>query len=270
MGAKFGDMILNLNMKCLRSLCYCIALSLKLKSALPPTHPPVRPAFPPSAWPAEPIYINSRSTAKQLLLVPHTTKVAIPSVCAPFMLPFIWLSDTACTQISNFPAEENSRKKKQKMKMKNQKKQKMKMKKKKQKMTTHRDEDDGSEEPQEPEERFQKKMVTVLESILETESTLTLRTLCSLYTHSTHSTPTQAHSTLTLHSPTATKQSSHATTFKSMFPRESLDLQSWSWLIVCQGAWEHTFRNMFWSICQDVVFILVNNELKQHTSLPPQ
>ena len=59
-------------------------------------------------------------------------------------------------------------------------------------------------------------------------------------------------------------------TFKSMFPRESLDLQSWSWLIVCQGAWEHTFRNMFWSICQYVFFILVNNELKQLTSLPPQ
>ena len=42
--------------------------------------------------------------------------------------------------------------------------------------------------------------------------------------------------------------------FKSMFPSESLDLQSGSWLVVCQGAWEHTFRNMFRSICQDVVF----------------
>ena len=56
---------------------------------------------------------------------------------------------------------------------------------------------------------------------------------------------------------------------KFMFPRESLDLQSWSWLVVCQGAWEHTFRNMFRSICQDVVFILVNNVPKQYTGLPP-
>ena len=58
--------------------------------------------------------------------------------------------------------------------------------------------------------------------------------------------------------------------FKSMFPSESSDLQNWSWLVVCQGAWEHTFRNMFRSICQDVVFILVNNVPKQYTGLPPQ
>ena len=55
-----------------------------------------------------------------------------------------------------------------------------------------------------------------------------------------------------------------------MFPSESLDLQSWSWLVVCQGAWEQTFRNMFPSICQDVVFILVTNAPKQYTGLPPQ
>ena len=163
-------------------------------ATLPPTHPPVRPAFPPSAWPAEPIYINSRSTAKQLLLIPRTTKVAIPSVCAPFMLPFIWLSDTACTQISNFPAEENSRKKKQKMKMKNQKKQKMKMKKKKQKMTTHRDEDDGSEEPQEPEERFQK--VPFWSRFWRQN----LRSLYALYAHSTLILHTLHPLKLTLHS----------------------------------------------------------------------
>ena len=57
---------------------------------------------------------------------------------------------------------------------------------------------------------------------------------------------------------------------KSMFPSESLNLQSWSWLVVCQGAWERTFRNMFRSICQDVVFIWVNNEPKQYTGFPPQ
>ena len=54
-----------------------------------------------------------------------------------------------------------------------------------------------------------------------------------------------------------------------MFPSESLDLQSWSWLVVCQGAWEHTFRNIFQSICQDVVFILVTNKAKQYTCLHP-
>ena len=57
--------------------------------------------------------------------------------------------------------------------------------------------------------------------------------------------------------------------FKSMFPSESLDLQSWPWLVVCQGAWEHTFRNMFRSICQDVVFILVTNDPNNTTGLPP-
>ena len=166
----------------------------------------------------------------------HTTKVAIPSVCAPFMLPFVWLSDTACTWIPNFPAEENSRKKKQKM--------------------THRDEDDGSEEPQEPEERFQKKngyhfgvdfgdriyahsthSMLTLHFILHTLRSLKL-TLHSLYT------PLQLQNKVPMQH--------DKKTFKSMFPRESLDLQSWSWLIVCQGAWEHTFRNMFWSICQYV------------------
>ena len=62
----------------------------------------------------------------------------------------------------------------------------------------------------------------------------------------------------------------YKTPCKSMFPSESLDLQSWSWLIVCQGAWEHTFRNMFPSICQDVAFTLVTNKPKQCPGLPPQ
>ena len=37
----------------------------------------------------------------------------------------------------------------------------------------------------------------------------------------------------------------YKTPCKFMFPSESLDLQSWSWLVVCQGAWEQTFRNIF-------------------------
>ena len=44
---------------------------------------------------------------------------------------------------------------------------------------------------------------------------------------------------------------------KSTFPRESLDLQSWSWLVVCQGVWEHTFRNMLRSICQAFFYWLL-------------
>ena len=58
--------------------------------------------------------------------------------------------------------------------------------------------------------------------------------------------------------------------FKSMFPSESLDLQSWPWLVVCQGAWEHTFRNMFRSICQVVFFPKSNQRHKQYYRLTPQ
>jgi len=57
-----------------------------------------------------------------------------------------------------------------------------------------------------------------------------------------------------------------------MFPSESLDLPSWSWLLVCQGAWEHTFRNTFqsiWSRCGFYVFILVTNAPKQYYRLTP-
>ena len=57
-----------------RWLAKCQQARTQRKSARPPARPPIRPsarpsARPPGPGPAEPIYINSRSTAKRLLLV---------------------------------------------------------------------------------------------------------------------------------------------------------------------------------------------------------
>ena len=62
----------------------------------------------------------------------------------------------------------------------------------------------------------------------------------------------------------------YKTPCKSMFPSESLDLQSWSWLVVCQGAWEQTFRNMFRSICQDVFFYFSRRRTQTIHRFTPQ
>ena len=61
----------------------------------------------------------------------------------------------------------------------------------------------------------------------------------------------------------------YKTPCKSIIPRVSLDLQGVSWLVVCQRVWEHTFRNMFGSICQAVGFYFGKNEFKKCTGLPP-
>jgi hypothetical protein len=58
--------------------------------------------------------------------------------------------------------------------------------------------------------------------------------------------------------------------YKSMFPSESFDHQSWSWKVVCQGAWEHTFKNIFWLVCQKAFVKKVKDEPKKHYRFTPQ